>query len=139
MIFNSSVVVLITQWNIEVNIQILTVNYDYVSLLKNLFGSDILLQPRTGDRKWQRSNNLFYQIGHIMCRIGFLLFLYFFLCETISLLFFFSRFMHTRTQKKIQLLPTICFLLSNKRFFTVCNHAVFPNIDSMAITVCITW
>lgn len=58
--------------------------------------------------------------------------------DNIAIIFLQSIYAHTDTHKKIQLLPTICFLLSNKRFFTVCNHAVFPNIDSMAITVCIT-
>lgn len=63
--------------------------------------------------------------------------IFFSMRDNIAIIFLQSIYAHTDT-KKIQLLPTICFLLSNKRFFTVCNHAVFPNIDSMAITVGIT-
>lgn len=79
----------------------------------------------------------FTKLGTLCVALGFFSFYIFSMRDNIAIIFLQSIYAHTDT-KKIQLLPTICFLLSNKRFFTVCNHAVFPNIDSMAITVCIT-
>lgn len=77
----------------------LTVNYDYVSLLKNLFSSDILLQPRTRDRKWQRSNNFLPNWAHYVSHWVSSISIFFSMRDNIAIIFLQSIYAHTDTQK----------------------------------------